>query len=61
MTAKPQQPPPAASAPDTIETVVSLDPDSGLSNKKRRRLLLRRFWQSAGGFWSGSHDVGPGC
>ena len=36
---------------DADETVVSLDPESGLSNRVRRRLLLRRFWQSALGFW----------
>jgi vitamin B12/bleomycin/antimicrobial peptide transport system ATP-binding/permease protein len=31
--------------------VVSLDPDRGISDQLRRRLLLRRFWQSGGGFW----------
>jgi hypothetical protein len=39
------------SAPDVDETIVSLDPDSGITDQLRRRLLLRRFWQSAAGFW----------
>jgi putative ATP-binding cassette transporter len=43
------QPQPPA---DVDETIASLDPDSGISNQVRRRLLLRRFWQSAAGFWS---------
>jgi putative ATP-binding cassette transporter len=43
----------ARNAPEVDETIVSLDPESGLSNKVRRRLLLRRFWQSAASFWSG--------
>jgi putative ATP-binding cassette transporter len=39
-------------AQDVDETiVVSLDPDRGISDQLRRRLLLRRFWQSAAGFW----------
>jgi vitamin B12/bleomycin/antimicrobial peptide transport system ATP-binding/permease protein len=38
-------------AQDTDETIFSLDPASGLSEDRRRRLLLRRFWQSAAGFW----------
>ena len=38
-------------AGDVDETIVSLDPDSGLSDKRRRRLLLRCFWQSAAEFW----------
>src|ERR1700747_3042793 len=33
------------------EAIYSLDPHSGLSDEMRRRLLLRRFWQSAGEFW----------
>jgi vitamin B12/bleomycin/antimicrobial peptide transport system ATP-binding/permease protein len=33
------------------EAIYSLDPESGLSEALRRRLLLRRFWQSAGEFW----------
>jgi vitamin B12/bleomycin/antimicrobial peptide transport system ATP-binding/permease protein len=33
------------------EAIYSLDPRSGLSDDMRRRLLLRRFWQSAGEFW----------
>jgi vitamin B12/bleomycin/antimicrobial peptide transport system ATP-binding/permease protein len=38
--------------PDADETiVVSLDPESGISDQLRRRLLLRRFWQGAKGFW----------
>jgi hypothetical protein len=36
-------------AQDTDETIFSLDPASGLSEDRRRRLLLRRFWQSAAG------------
>jgi putative ATP-binding cassette transporter len=39
------------SAPDVDVTIVSLDPDSGITERLRRRLLLRRFWQSAAGFW----------
>jgi len=40
------------SAPEADETiVVSLDPESGISDQLRRRLLLRRFWQGAKGFW----------
>ena len=38
--------------PDADETIViSLDPESGISDQLRRRLLLRRFWQGAKGFW----------
>ena len=33
------------------EAIYSLDPHSGLSDDMRRRLLLRRFWQSAARFW----------
>src|SRR5262245_133138 len=44
--AKPQQ-------AEADETIVSLDPDSGISNQQRRRLLLQRFRQSAAGFWHG--------
>jgi vitamin B12/bleomycin/antimicrobial peptide transport system ATP-binding/permease protein len=44
-----QQSPNAQDVDETI--VVSLDPDSGISDQLRRRLLLRRFWQSAAGFW----------
>jgi vitamin B12/bleomycin/antimicrobial peptide transport system ATP-binding/permease protein len=36
--------------------VVSLDPDRGISDQLRRRLLLRRFWQSAAGFWGAAGD-----
>ena len=39
------------SAPDVDETIVSLDPDAGISDQLRRRVLLLRFWQSAAGFW----------
>jgi putative ATP-binding cassette transporter len=39
------------SAPDVDEAIVSLDPDSGISDQLRRRLLLLRFWHSAAGFW----------
>ena len=41
---------------DLDETIISLDPESGLTDKRRRRLLLRRFWQSAAGFWSADGD-----
>ena len=38
--------------PDADEAIViSLDPESGISDQVRRRLLLWRFWQSAKGFW----------
>jgi vitamin B12/bleomycin/antimicrobial peptide transport system ATP-binding/permease protein len=43
-------------APDEDETIVSLDPDSGITDQLRRRLLLRRFWQSAAGFWGAAGD-----
>ena len=38
-------------AQDADERIFSLDPESGLTNERRRSLLLRRFWQSASGFW----------
>ncbi len=41
---------------DVDETIISLDPESGLTDKRRRRLLLRRFWQSAAGFWGADRD-----
>ncbi len=41
---------------DLDETIISLDPESGLTDKRRRRLLLRRFWQSAAGFWGADGD-----
>ena len=44
-------PPKRKNTEDAKETIVSLDPESGLSNRSRRHLLLRRFWQSALGFW----------
>src|SRR5204863_3889808 len=37
---------------DLNEVIVDLDPSHENSNKIKRRLLLRRFWQSAFGFWS---------
>src|SRR5882724_5920150 len=37
---------------DLNEAIVDLDPNHENSNKVKRRLLLRRFWQSAFGFWS---------
>jgi vitamin B12/bleomycin/antimicrobial peptide transport system ATP-binding/permease protein len=37
--------------PDLDVTIVELDPQSAAGNRLRRRLLLRRFWQSATGFW----------
>jgi vitamin B12/bleomycin/antimicrobial peptide transport system ATP-binding/permease protein len=37
---------------DDIETTIAdLGPDDPASNRLRRRLLLRRFWRSARGFW----------
>jgi putative ATP-binding cassette transporter len=41
------------SAPDEDEMIVSLDPDSGITDQLRRRLLLR---QSAAGFWGAAGD-----
>jgi vitamin B12/bleomycin/antimicrobial peptide transport system ATP-binding/permease protein len=40
--------------PDVDQTIVDLDPDDTRSQKLRRKLLLRRFWQSALGFWRGA-------
>src|SRR5215468_9323030 len=37
---------------DLNEAIVDLDPQHESSNRIKRRLLLRRFWQSAFGFWS---------
>jgi vitamin B12/bleomycin/antimicrobial peptide transport system ATP-binding/permease protein len=37
---------------DLNDVIVDLDPQDESANKLRRRLLLRRFWQSAFGFWS---------
>jgi putative ATP-binding cassette transporter len=37
---------------DLNEVIVNLDPNQEESGKIKRRLLLRRFWQSAFGFWS---------
>ena len=42
----------ALSKEDLNEVIVDLDPSDESSNKVKRRLLLRRFWQSAFGFWS---------
>jgi vitamin B12/bleomycin/antimicrobial peptide transport system ATP-binding/permease protein len=39
---------------DVDQTIVDLDPDDTRSQKLRRKLLLRRFWQSALGFWRGA-------
>jgi putative ATP-binding cassette transporter len=38
---------------DIDQTIVDLDPHGDNTQKLRRRLLLQRFWQSAGGFWRG--------
>jgi vitamin B12/bleomycin/antimicrobial peptide transport system ATP-binding/permease protein len=38
---------------DLDEVIVDLDADSETSKKVRGRLVLRRFWQSATGFWRG--------
>jgi putative ATP-binding cassette transporter len=35
------------------QSIVDLDPSSDHTQKLRRRLLLRRFWQSAASFWRG--------
>jgi putative ATP-binding cassette transporter len=51
-----QQGAPPSPAAELDETIISLDPESGLTDKRRRRLLLRRFWQSAGGFWGADGD-----
>ncbi len=40
--------------PDVDQTIVDLDPDDEISQNLRRRLLLRRFWQSAASFWRGA-------
>ena len=42
----------ALSKEDLNEVIVDLDPSDENSNKTKRRLLLRRFWQSAYGLWS---------
>ena len=36
---------------DIDEMIVEIDPHSEEGKRLRRRLLLRRFWQSAAGFW----------
>jgi vitamin B12/bleomycin/antimicrobial peptide transport system ATP-binding/permease protein len=38
---------------DIDQTIVDLDPEDQRSDKLRRRLLLRRFWESAASFWRG--------
>src|SRR5271165_2326483 len=38
-------------APDIDQTIVDLNPEDQFSEKLRRRLLLRRFWESATSFW----------
>jgi ABC-type uncharacterized transport system fused permease/ATPase subunit len=38
---------------DIDQTIVDLDPEDQRSEKLRRRLLLRRFWESAASFWRG--------
>jgi vitamin B12/bleomycin/antimicrobial peptide transport system ATP-binding/permease protein len=40
--------------PDLDQTIVDLDPDDRFSDKLRRRLLVRRFWESAAYFWRGA-------
>jgi hypothetical protein len=40
--------------PDIDQTIVDLDPEDHLSAKLRRRLLLRRFWESGSYFWRGA-------
>src|SRR5262245_57238730 len=44
---------PAPTVPELDESIFSLDPEGGITTRMRRRLLLRRFWQSAAGFWRG--------
>jgi putative ATP-binding cassette transporter len=39
------------SSGDLDQRIVELDPDVAGSERLRRRLLLRRFWSSATGFW----------
>jgi vitamin B12/bleomycin/antimicrobial peptide transport system ATP-binding/permease protein len=56
MSAKQQAKPARPLDADLDETIISLDPESGLTDKRRRRLLLRRFWQSAAGFWGAGGD-----
>src|SRR5262245_25806395 len=53
MAAKSEKAPAKSQQAEADETIVSLDPESGISNKQRRRLLLQRFRQSAAGFWHG--------
>jgi vitamin B12/bleomycin/antimicrobial peptide transport system ATP-binding/permease protein len=45
--------------PDIDQTIVDLDPDNEHSQKLRRRLLLRRFWQSAASFWRDARARAP--
>jgi hypothetical protein len=39
--------------PDINQTIVDLDSEDQSSEQLRRRLLLRRFWESAAYFWRG--------
>jgi vitamin B12/bleomycin/antimicrobial peptide transport system ATP-binding/permease protein len=43
-------------AEDIEEAIADLALDDEASNRLRRRLLLRRFWRSARGFWSSGGD-----
>src|SRR6476619_4841403 len=51
MTEKREKPEQSQDAPDIDEMIVEIDPHSEEGKRLRRRLLLRRFWQSAAGFW----------
>jgi putative ATP-binding cassette transporter len=51
MTEKREKPAQSQDAPDIDEMIVEIDPHSEEGKRLRRRLLLRRFWQSAAGFW----------
>jgi hypothetical protein len=46
---------------DVDQTIVDLDPENEVSQKLRRRLLLRRFWQSAAGFCEARTLARLGC
>ena len=41
---------------DADEAIADLDPGDEEANRRRRRLLLRRFWKSALGFWRRGGD-----
>jgi putative ATP-binding cassette transporter len=51
-----EQPEQSQDVPDIDEMIVDIDPHSEEGKRLRRRLLLRRFWQSAAGFW-GPHGA----